>query len=308
MTQRHPIADGRFYPGTPKDCKHSAIGLFESVALPPDLPARCFGGLVPHAGWSFSGRLAAMTLKALLGDCEGTPDSDGQNKTVVLFGADHTGVVQMGEVFDTGCWETPVGNIAIDESLGAGLLNSTTCSGLLRSNPAAHAQEHSLEVQLPLIATLAPGTKILPIAVPPNGSAANIGRTVGATRKEYKHARNVVIVGSTDLTHHGGHFGYFSGSGRSECRGLQSEVFARKNDRRILDLIEAMDCDAIVPEATRNHNACGAGAIAATMGAVGQLGATKAKILGYTNSYEIMHGNSESADDATVGYASVVFA
>ena len=86
------------------------------------------------------------------------------------------------------------------------------------------------------------------------------------------------------------------------------EVFARKNDHRILDIIEAMDCDAIVPEATRNHNACGAGAIAATMGAVEQLGATEAKILGYTNSYEIMHGKSESVDDTTVGYASVVFA
>jgi AmmeMemoRadiSam system protein B len=69
-----------------------------------------------------------------------------------------------------------------------------------------------------------------------------------------------------------------------------------------------MDCEEIVPEATANRNACGAGAIAATMGAVEQLGATEAKILGYTNSYEIMHGTSDSADDTTVGYASVIFA
>ena len=295
MARRQPIANGRFYPDTPEECKRSADELFESATLPADLPVRCVGGLVPHAGWMFSGRLAAMTLKALL-------SSGGEEQTVLLFGADHTGVVQMGEVFDAGYWETPLGDIAIDESLGVQLLGSELCSGLLRSNSAAHAREHSLEVQLPLIATIAPGAKILPIAVPPSSSAVDIGRAVGAALMEMENFRNVVIVGSTDLTHHGGHFGYVGGSGR------ESEKFARKNDHRILDLIEAMNCEAIVPEAVDNHNACGAGAIAATMGAVEQLGATEAKILGYTNSYEVMHGNSDSSDDTTVGYASVVFA
>ena len=228
MTRRGSIADGRFYPGTSDDCKRSAIDLFESVRLPSDLPAVCIGGLVPHAGWVFSGKLAAMTLKAILGSGEA-------NKTVVLFGADHTGAVRLGEVFDQGCWETPIGDVPIDESLGAELLNSKSCGGLLRSNPAAHAQEHSLEVLLPLIETIAPGTKILPIAIPPDSSAVNIGRSIGATLKERENSGSVVIVGSTDLTHHGGHFGHVGG------HGLNSEVFTRKNDRRILDIIEAMD-------------------------------------------------------------------
>jgi len=98
-------------------------------------------------------------------------------KTVLLFGADHTGVVRMGEVFDTGCWETPVGDVEIDEPLGKQLLNNPSCDGLLRSNPSAHSHEHSLEVLLPLIATISPGTKILPIAIPPDLNAANIGIT-----------------------------------------------------------------------------------------------------------------------------------
>lgn len=301
MTQRRSIADGRFYPGSGEECRCAAVRLFESATLPASLPAKLFGGLVPHAGWSFSGRLAAMTLKALLDD----GGESCEQKTVILFGADHTGVVQMGEVFDTGVWETPIGDVAIDEPLGAELLGSELCAGLLRSNPAAHTHEHSLEVLLPLIATITPKAKILPLAVPPDVKAADIGRAVGLTLKARAGGGNVVIIGSTDLTHYGGHFGHFPGSRAS---GLQSEVFARKNDRRILDIIEAMDCDAIVPEASINRNACGSGAIAATMAAVKQLGATQAKILGYTNSYEIMHGRDESADDTTVGYASVVFA
>ncbi|MCK5113477.1 MAG: AmmeMemoRadiSam system protein B [Phycisphaerae bacterium] len=299
MVRRTPIADGRFYPGSPADCRRAATDLLESATLPSNLPNMCIGGIAPHAGWMFSGALAAMTLKALLG---GTDGSDNTEKTVVLFGADHTGVVQVGEVFPAGCWETPLGDVAVDEQLVTGLLESDACEELLRSNPAAHKHEHSLEVLLPLIATIAPGAKILPIAVPPNARAVDIGCAVGATIQQLGRGGDVVIVGSTDLTHHGGHFGYVGGSGR------ESEVFARENDHRLLGIIEAMDAGAIIPETTRNHNACGAGAVAATMSTVQQLGATQAKILGYTNSYEVLHGDADSPDDATVGYASVVFA
>ncbi len=295
MNKRTPMSAGTFYEKSPDACRAHAMELIESVNPPDDLPKRIYGGLVPHAGWVFSGALAAMTFKALLRRT-GTETPE----TVVLFGADHTGAVHMGEVWDTGSWGTPVGDVQVDETLAGELLKDGD-ENLLRSNPAAHVREHSLEVQVPLLVILAPQTKIVPIAVPPTDEAVRIGRTVGKHLSSLEPGR-VCVVGSTDLTHHGGHFGSPGG------RGQKSEAYARQNDRRMLDMIEAMDAESVIPEARNHMNACGAGAIAAAIAAVREMGARAGRVLGYTNSYEIVHKKAPHApDDTAVGYASVVF-
>ena len=207
----------------------------------------------------------------------------------------------MGEVYDSGVWRTPLGEVAIDEPLAAAILAS---GELLRSNPGAHANEHSIEVQVPLLQAVAPQIRIVPIAVPPPDDAVEIGRAVGRTlAKESSAASGVRVIGSSDLTHHGGHFGSPGGSGEA------SEKFARQNDGRMLELIEAMDAEAIVGESAAHRNACGAGAIAATIAACLEMGAARGIRLEYTNSYVITHEmNGDNPDDTAVGYASVVFA
>jgi len=156
-------------------------------------------------------------------------------------------------------------------------------------------------VQVPLLQVLAPEVKIVPIAVPPIDLAVEIGRTVAEAIGE--RAQEVCIVGSTDLSHHGGHFPAPGG------RGEVGEKWTRANDRRMLDLIEAMNAEAIVPEAHERMNACGAGAIAAAVAACKGLGAKKGICLEYTNSYTVVHQKYPyELDDTTVGYASVVFA
>ncbi|MBN1942299.1 MAG: AmmeMemoRadiSam system protein B [Phycisphaerae bacterium] len=290
MVIRPAVRAGSFYDASPEACRRHVEQLAASAELPADLPGRLYGGLVPHAGWVYSGRLAAMTFKALL--------AGGGVETFVLLGADHTGDVQTGEVWPDGAWETPLGKALVNEELAAALLAG--CK-LLRANPAAHAREHSLEVQVPIIQALAPDANIVPIAVPPTGDAVAIGQAVGEILAD-KPAGRVCVVGSTDLTHHGGHFGHPGG------RGEKSEAYARANDRRMLDLIEAMDAQAVVPEAMRHHNACGAGAVAAAVAAAQARGATAGRLLAYTNSYEITHKQyPHELDDTTVGYASVVF-
>lgn len=291
MSVRPAVRAGSFYEAYPDACRRHAERLLASAVLPDNLPRRLFGGLVPHAGWVYSGRLAALTFKALL-------SGEAFAGTLVLFGADHTGDVRTGEVWASGAWETPLGKTAVEEDLAAELLKHCR---LLRDNPSAHAHEHSLEVQIPLLQALCPGVKIVPIAVPPTGQAVEIGRAVGEVLASWRE-KNVPVVGSTDLTHHGGHFGHPGG------RGEQSEAFARANDRRMLDLIEALDAPAIVPEAARHHNACGAGAVAAAVSAAKVLGASRGRVLAYTNSYEVIHRQyPDDPDDTTVGYASVVF-
>ncbi|MHC4563788.1 MAG: AmmeMemoRadiSam system protein B [Planctomycetota bacterium] len=290
MTVRQPFRAGSFYEGSPDACRAEARNILAAAKLPDDLPPGLVGGIVPHAGWAYSGAVAATTLKAL--DTQHTPD------TVVLFGADHFGGAIRAEVYDQGAWATPLGELAIDELLATTIIEA---DDLLASNCQAHAQEHSLEVQAPLIQMLWPQAKIVPILVAPSADSAAVGRAVGSALAG--RGEDIVIVGSTDLTHHGGHFPAPGG------RGKQGVDWTVANDRRIIDLMATMQADQIVLEAAQRGNACGAGAIAATIAACRQLGATAGACLWYTNSYDVMqqiypgHG-----DDTTVGYASVVFA
>jgi hypothetical protein len=283
-----PVRAGSFYEGSTESCRRHARELLDRVQLPEDLPADVFGGLVPHAGWAFSGDIAAETFSALA--------STRAPKSLVLFGADHVGTVSMGEVYAQGVWRTPLGEVEVDEELAGEILRD---AGHFRANSTAHAYEHSLEVQLPLIQLALEGAKIVPIAVPPTEMAEAIGASVG---KVLSQTASAAAVGSTDLTHHGGHFGNPGGTGE------EGVAWSRGNDRRMLDLIEQMQSDRIVPEALARQNACGAGAIAATIACCRAMGADNARVLTYDNSYEILKRRSGQApDDTTVGYASVVF-
>lgn len=290
MPVRQPVRAGSFYDASAESCRRHATQLIEQAPTALDLPKPIYGGIVPHAGWMFSGLLAARTLKAL---------RDGQPpRTIVLMGADHYGVVRQGEVYDRGAWQTPVGDVAVDEELAAAILRAGTC---LRANPQAHAHEHSLEVQIPFIKLLYPSARIVPIGVPPTDQAVEIGRLVGGAIAG--GFPGTAVVGSTDLSHHGGHFPSPGGRGQT---GVKWTV---ANDRGIIKLMEAMDAEAVVPEADQHGNACGAGAVAATIAACRALGATRGVCLQYTNSYQVVHAMAPNdSDDTTVGYASVVFA
>ena len=287
---RQPIASGAFYEASPQQCLAEATELLESADI-DNLPGGDIrGGLLPHAGWRYSGQLAAMTLKALVNAELPT--------TVVFFGADHCGTVQLGEVYDSGAWATPLGPAPIDTQAAKALLDY---GQPFRANKPAHLREHSIEVQIPILQALCPNASILPIAVPPTELAIEIGTALPEALKDLDG--RWVIAGSTDLTHHGGHFGAPGGTGQT---GLD---FSVSNDRAILDLIEAMDAEGIIPHAQARRNACGAGAIAATVAACRQLGAAAGHTLKYTNSQEIMRQLAPAlADETTVGYASVVFA
>ena len=287
--KRRPCRAGSFYDADPDACRRAAAGLLDEASVPADLPATLYGGLVPHAGWVFSGRTAAATFKALA--------ERGRLDRVVLFGADHWGLADGAAVGETGTWETPLGPVPIDEALAKGILDACDAA---RPDGRAHAREHSIEVQLPLMQILAPDVRIVPINVSPDARAVGIGRAVGEVLKAFPDA---AVVGSTDLTHYGPQYGFVpAGSGAA---GIE---WARDNDRRILDLVESMRAGEIVPETAERMNACGGGAIAATVAACATLGAARGICLEYTSSAEVMQRVYRQQADDAVGYAAVVFA
>ncbi len=281
--KRNPVALP-FYAG---DCA-AQIDAFLAGFEPPAEPAAPLAGIVPHAGWTYSGAVAAKVIRSL---------QPASPETFVIFGAVHSWGVEEGAVYASGSWDTPLGEVAIDEALASLLLEK--CSRELMDSPASHAQEHSIEVQVPMIKHLHPNAGIVPIAMPPTENAAAIGAAVGAALAEC--GKTTAVLGSTDLTHYGPNYDFAPwGTGPAAREKM------RENDRRIIDLALAFAADDVVAEARRSSNACGAGAIAATAAAAKAMGADKAALIEYTTSHDVM-GDPPDAFQMAVGYAGILF-
>ena len=287
MKIREPARAGSFYPGSADRCREEAAQFVSPAPSEVAGAGSLLGGIVPHAGWAFSGAVAGKVFAALA--------ANRRPEAMVLFGAVHYRRGKHAWLFGSGRWQTPLGQVEIDDRLAERILGHTN---LIVDDPYAHEQEHSIEVQIPLVQSALPGCKIVPILVPPMASAVEVGDAVARTIDSYGY--DAVVVGSTDLTHYGPSYGMV----RSDV-GPEGVVWAKEiNDRRMIDLMLALESDRIVPEAAEQHNACGAGAVAATVAAAKRLGAARAILLAHTTSAEVL--GSRSAEDS-VGYAGVVF-
>ncbi len=296
MRTRKPIVAGQFYPAQHHSCIHEInqcldAGMPESVGLPAGLPETITAGIVPHAGWTFSGPVAALVFAAVRQQHE-------KVHTFVIFGAAHGYFGATPAVCGSGIWETPLGEAAIDEGLAEMVLST----GSAVNNPEAHLCEHSIEVQVPFIQYLFAGARILPILVPPTDAAVTLGTHVGEiiSRQEQK---KIVCIGSTDLTHYGPRYGF-----TPKGTGKEALEWAEKvNDREFIDLALKLDAAEMLANAARNSNACGPGAAAATVAAAKRLGCQSGLLLGQTSSNQVMLDRMGTTSADSVGYAAIVF-
>ncbi len=284
--QREPVVAGMFYPADPDRCEAEVARLLQEAqkAVPEN---GFFAGLVPHAGWTYSGAVAAKTFAALA--------ATGAPETMVIFGAVHTYGVGRPALYARGSWDTPLGALAVDDALAAEILR--VAQGQVVDSPRAHSQEHSIEVQLPFVKYLFPDARIVPLMVPPADDSAAVGQAV-ATAVQPRKGR-VFLLGSSDLTHYGPRYGF-----APRGTGPAALTWAKESDRRLLDDTIQMRSEEIVRRATRDRSACGAGAIAATVAAARLLGATHGVLLEHTSSHDVYPAG---APTDFVGYAAVVF-
>jgi hypothetical protein len=291
MQTRKPIVAGQFYPGQHDNCIDEINEYINEGAPGESLPETIVAGIVPHAGWAFSGSLAAMVFSAIKQQHE-------KVHTFCIFGAAHGYFGRLPALYDRGVWVTPLGEVVIDEELA----DMVVASGTAGPDSQAHYSEHSIEVQVPFIEHLFTGAKILPIIVPPDEKAVALGRAVGriisaAGKKE------IVCIGSTDLTHYGPRYGFEpKGVGPEACRWA-SDV----NDRQFIDLALKLEAEQLLKSAAEKHNACGAGAAAAAVAAAKELGVTEGVLLGQTSSSEVMIRKMGTSSTESVGYAAIVF-
>jgi AmmeMemoRadiSam system protein B len=288
--QRKPIVDGQFYPRTRDECVNEIKQCLEEAILDMPLPETIVAGIVPHAGWTFSGSVAALVFNAIK---KRHPKVD----TFIIFGG-HSYFGKPPAIYDSGCWLSPLGEVLIDSELASAVFESGTAV----KNSEAHSREHGLEVEVPFIQYLFPEAKILPVLTPPSRDAVVLGEIIGSIILS-DDERKIVCLGSTDLTHYGPGYGFTPMGEDKDGIKWASEV----NDRQFIDLALKMLPQEILDSAAENYNACGPGAAAATVAAAKALGKTKGVLLAHTNSNEIMLQKMGSSSRESVGYAAIIF-
>jgi AmmeMemoRadiSam system protein B len=260
---RHAVFAGQFYPATAQACTQAVDELLAHVGAQP-----AFGAIVPHAGWVYSGAVAVRSWAAI---------AAYKPRTVVVFGAAHGPDRSPAGVYPSGTWETPLGLIQIDGDLSE---QFAACRHVALS-AETHEREHSIEVQLPMMQRLLPEARLVPITVQPMPEAIEVGRHCGEVIRQA--GERVAFVGSTDLTHYGPAFGF-----EPEGRGQRGIDWAKSvNDRRFIEQLQALNAEGVISEAALHRNACGAGAVAATIAATRALGVTAYRELLHMCSAEV---------------------
>jgi MEMO1 family protein len=291
MQTRKPIVAGQFYPDRHNSCVDEINECLQQEKPAESLPETIVAGIVPHAGWTFSGSLAAMVFSAI-------KQRHDKVDTFIIFGAAHGYYGSSPAVYDKGSWLTPLGEVAVDEELADAVLKTDAAV----SDSSAHQDEHSIEVQVPFIQHLFADAKILPILVPPNEQAISLGEVIGDIIKQQQQ-KKIVCIGSTDLTHYGPRYGFTPMGTGANALQWASGV----NDKEFIDLALKLDAMGLLASAAENLNACGAGAAAAAVAATKKLGKTKGFLLAHTNSNEVMLEKMGASSAEAVGYAAIVF-
>ncbi|MDI6784403.1 MAG: AmmeMemoRadiSam system protein B, partial [bacterium] len=219
----------------------------------------------PHAGYQFSGQIAANAYKQLKGK---------QYDTVILLGLAHRYPLSNVAIIAQGEFETPLGKIEIDSELANRIIAS---SKFITVNPDAHRGEHSIENQLPFLQRTLKKFKIVPILVNRSEVAEPLAKAI-LTAVEQQKSKKILIVASTDLSH------------------LQYPKLgeAKKTDFIAISAMESLNPDGL------NGIPCGEAGVMTALICAKSLGAKKGIILKYGNSYEITGDRSW-----VVGYGAI---
>ena len=255
---------GAWYPGTAPAL--SAAVESHLVDATRDLAGDLVALVAPHAGLTYSGPVAAHAYRLLLGR---TFD------VAVLVGPSHFVAFDGVAVYASGGFDTPCGVVPIDADCAAALMRAAP---IVREHGSAHGREHSLEMQLPFLRHVAPGTSIVPLLM--GRQTAGTARALADGLASALRGRNALLVASTDLSHY-----------------LDAGSAARL-DAVVIDHVSRFDADGLQRALdARPEHACGGGPTVAVMRAARHLGARDAVVLQYADSGDISGDKS-----AVVGY------
>jgi len=276
---RRPVVAGTFYPVEREELER-VVKAYLSQAKIPSLEGKVVGGVVPHAGYVFSGQAAAYVYKALERE---------DFKVAVIMGPSHHLYFSGASVYPEGSYETPLGKVKVCERITSRLLSSS----LINYLPSAHLQEHSIEVQIPFLQVIKEGREweIVPLVLG-NLEKENL-ISLADTLLEATKGEELIFLASSDLSHY------------------PDYKTAREVDRKTLEYILSLDPEGLlkfssqVPQRYRGVSCalCGENAVATLLYLCSKLGVRKARLLTYYNSGDV----ERRMQNRVVGYGAVVF-
>jgi len=270
MRARPPAVAGRFYPGTVTEVTASVGELFtQATGEVRDAVAV----LCPHAGWVYSGALAAKTLAQVR-----VPER------VIVMCPNHTGRGARLSVYPEGSWRVPGAEVPVDAELASALLTEAAGIRGCRGDDVAHAFEHAIEVLVPLLLARQPALRLVPVVVGGLDIDECIALGQAVARAVASIREDVLVVASSDMSHY-----------------LPEEETRRRDQAALVALVTG-DPEALA-RAVENHNVsmCGVRPACAMLSYARAVTTSHPEVVGYTTSGEAFGDYSQ-----VVGYAGVV--
>jgi MEMO1 family protein len=273
---RPPAVAGSFYPADSDELSRLIDECFVSSPLGPQgvssSAPSLVGGLVPHAGYVYSGACAAHLYARL----------EPSIQRVILLGVNHRGHGYRAALSPADFWRTPLGAVAVDRELSGSLQSQIS---FLRRDEPPHAQEHSIEVQLPFLQRVLGGFTLVPVSLGHLSveECAELGAAIAAIwTAQADSANRPVILASSDLSH------YLSPKKTAELDKLALGEVLALNPQGLLDVVER-----------HNITMCGVLPTAVLLFVANALGAERASLLKHC------HSGDATPMRRVVGYASV---
>lgn len=270
MFKREPAVAGTFYPSRVDLLEKEISRYLASVSL-PEIDGEILGVISPHAGYVYSGPVAAWSFKVL---------EKLNPEVVVILAPSHRVYLESGAILASGLFSTPLGDVIIDEKIGNALLKE---AGFIE-NKEIHSLEHSIEVQVPFVQTILPQSIIVPVIIGSTNLSVCRKLAKGLFNVFSADKRKLAFVISSDLSHY-----------------LSYEK-ANTVDRKFIEALENGDIEKL-SEGIEDETlqACGAGPILTAMEYSKLKGKCEIKAIHYANS-----GDTSGSRDQVVGYLSAV--
>lgn len=270
---REPVVAGKFYPSS-EDKLKDMIDNFLKRAPGNNGKREILGLIVPHAGYIYSGQVAACGYKSI---------KNKDYETVILIGPSHRVPFNGVSVWKKGYWETPLGRLEVDSELAEKLIEYNHNIKFFKT---AHKKEHSIEVQLPFLQMVLDDFKILPIVTGTTGKPDSL---LSEALLNSVGDKKILVIASTDMSHY-----------LPYSRAVSV-------DRKTMEAMVYMNTDSLLKrkKAARESGIscvlCGFDAVTSTIRALKGAGADELRIINYANS-----GDVTGKKDQVVGYCSAL--
>jgi AmmeMemoRadiSam system protein B len=274
MNLREPFLPPGWYPRDPGN-----IGAFLAPFAGPGVLRGAAAAVGPHAGWYYSGAIAARSVASL----------DPEAETLVIIGGHLPGGMPVLIAGEEGV-KTPLGPMMMDGELREAL------RGKLRWREDSYG-DNTVEVFLPMARYFFPRSRLLWLRFPGELRSLEAGKLLAECAASL--GRRIAVLGSTDLTHYGPNYDFSPrGRGRAALDWVR-EV----NDRGFIDAVLAGNPGAALERAERDFSSCSPGAVLGTMGYAAAAGAGPAELLAYGTSAP----EGGEVPDSFVGYGAFAF-